>query len=61
MIVQCQFSKGIKLCYENAKRLNNLSQEYFQKKLYEGSFFLSFAAWEEIGKAMMILEKTGTC
>ena len=57
MIVQSQFSRGIKLCYENAKRLNNLSITYFKNKLYEGSFFFSFAAWEEIGKAIMILEK----
>lgn len=57
MIEQARFSKGIKLSYENAKRLNILSVKYFQKKLYEGSFFLAFAAWEEIGKALMILEK----
>lgn len=49
------YHRGIVLCWRNSRRLLKLCDEAFSKECYLASYLLGFAAWEEVGKATVIL------
>lgn len=50
------FAKGLELCEKNGERLLKDSIQAFQRRAFVCAFILGFTAWEEFGKASLILE-----
>lgn len=50
-----QYYEGVRFCRRNARALYNKALEAFRKECFHASYLLGFAAMEEIGKAIVIL------
>lgn len=56
-IPRSSFPEGLALCERNAERLFEKARKSFRRKEFLCAFILGFTAWEEFGKAALILEK----
>ena len=55
IIPKSNLYQGVRFCRRNARALYNKALEAFRKECFHASYLLGFAAMEEIGKALVIL------
>lgn len=56
VIPKSAFAEGLDLCEKNGEKLLKEAIQAFQRRTFVCAFILGFTAWEEFGKASLILE-----